>query len=178
MYFFCVSRFIFFLLPHRLSFFPVLVTTVCGQMKWISAPDLGQRAAHLGGTVLRLLDEMYSSSSGVEAPRFLRSSVLPYFKPANASTGRTKRSKRKTEHSCFIAWEGAEKEVEQLYWTFLNFFEDLGQPPCPRGTTSQVSSRFLWNIFSNFESQAIQLAIMDIFLDSFYSVFFLLFFLL
>lgn len=38
----------------------------------------------------------------------------------------------------------------------------------PWGTTSQVSSRPLWNIFFSYvESQAIQLAVMDIFLDLF-----------
>lgn len=49
-------------------------------------------------------------------------------------------------------------------WTCL---EDVRRVACPRGTTSQVfSSRILWNIL--FESQAIQLAIMDIFLDFFF----------
>lgn len=34
------------------------------------APNLRRRAAHLGGTVLRLLDNINTSSSGVEASRF------------------------------------------------------------------------------------------------------------
>lgn len=84
----CISFvlvYFYYLISCYLCRFPVLVMIVCGQMKRTFAPNLGRRAAHLGGTVLRLLDKIYSSSSGVEASRFLNSSVLPYFKPVNAS---------------------------------------------------------------------------------------------
>lgn len=104
MYFLCFSLFFFFnYLMSYLFHFPVLVMIVCGQMKQTFAPNLGRHAAHLGGTVMRLLDKIRSSSSGVEASRFLNSSVLPYSKPGNAS----KWGEKESEHSCFIVGVGA-----------------------------------------------------------------------
>lgn len=87
---------------------------VGGQMKWTFAPNLGRRAAHLGGPVLRLLDKIYSSSSGVEDSWFLNSSVLPYFKPVNASEWKEEKKDFKTsEHTCVYRKGGAKMGAEQ-----------------------------------------------------------------
>lgn len=137
----------------RFCHFPVLVMIVCGQMKCTFAPNLGQRAAHLGGTVLRLLDEIYSSSSGVEASRFLNSNVLPSFKPVNASEWRgvvqvgakiKKKEKRKKKKGARLFDHrrgGAKMGSCAVVLDMLNFLKIWDRRLVPRGTTSQVSSR-------------------------------------
>lgn len=109
----------YYLMSCDLCRFHVLVMIVCGQMKSTFAPNLGRRAAHLGGTVLRLLDKIYSSSSGVEPSRFLNSSVLSYFKPVNASEWDL-RSKNIGAPLCYRKG-GAKMGAEQLYLTFWTF---------------------------------------------------------
>lgn len=120
------------------------------------APNLGRCAAHLGGTALRLLDKYIHLPQGSKllnfffflglflflSSFFFNLSVLPYFKPVNASEWeKKKRTKTETNRSTvvLIVREGASDT-----WTFLKI---SGQAACPRGTTSQVFSRLLRNIF-------------------------------
>lgn len=70
------------------------------------APNLGRCAAHLGGTNLRLLNKIYSSSSGVEASRFkFRACSLILTSEC------LKNESQKWEHSCLILKEGAKWEL-------------------------------------------------------------------
>lgn len=95
------------------------------------APNLGRCAAHLGGTALRLLDKYIHLPQGSKLLNFFfvvfffNLSVLPYFKPVNASEWKMNKNGNKSEHSCFNCKGGSIGHVD--------FFEDFG--------TSGLSSR-------------------------------------
>lgn len=74
------------------------------------APNLRRRAAHLGGTVLRLLDNINTSSSGVEASRFWNSECAPLFWTCDflkMKNGKKKFQKTKTGAQLFYCKGGS-----------------------------------------------------------------------
>lgn len=63
-----------------------------------------------------------------------------------------KKKIKKSEHRGFIAREELKWELSSCIGHF-GLFEDSGQASCPRGTTSQVSSRLLWKFFSKLRAK-------------------------
>lgn len=101
---------------------------VCGQMKRTFAPNLGRHAAHLGGTVLRLLDESIHLPQGSKLFAFQTLSVLPHFKPVNASkTGGLKEISKKW--SAAVLSQGRElsrsRAVVSDIWNFSKIRDNV-----------------------------------------------------
>lgn len=151
---------ILLLLPHELLDFSSWSWSFAAKSKQSFAPNLGQRAAHLGGNVLWLLDKIYSSSSGGWSFSFFSFLFLFYFiffklqmcsLVSNANEGKW-RFKKENNLLVFGAhllynMEGAEQFLIWLFWViFILVCLRFGtRVLSPRGTTSQVSSRPLWH---------------------------------
>lgn len=178
-----------FLLPLWITFqhYPIMVNIVCGQIKWtIFIFFIFFKSLYFIFFLLQTSDDVLHTSE--ENVRLLRQSASIFlrgrgfsafkcslvFQTVNAPPkGKRKKIKRMNSNNNWSArapWRRRSLNgwARRSCWTFGRSGDRrlVAPPPPPLGgTTSQVSSRPLWNIFLKVESQVIQLAIMDIFLD-------------
>jgi len=146
-----VLVYFYYLISCYLGRFPDSVRIVCGQMKLTSAPNLGRRAAHLGGTVLRLRQNIFIFLRGRSFLTF-KLECAPWF--LNLWMPQNEKGLRQIGSTdVFNAREELKWEPSSYIGHLRLFFEDLGHASCPRGTTSQVSRRLLCNIFSKLRAK-------------------------
>lgn len=154
----CISFvlvYFYYLMSCYLCRFPVLVMIVCGQMKrtFCSKPRTTRctpRRNRFETVRQNIFIFLRGRSFSIFTTRVC-SLILNLWMPQNER--KIKEDQTKSEHSCFIAREELKKRELSSCIGHFGLFEDLGQASCPRGTTSQVSSRLLWNIFSNLRAK-------------------------